>query len=384
LQGLAACANGQPTRTPFAGNMIPASRIDPTAKVLMNVWGAPDLPGNVNNFAGNTSLGGNQQQYTIRGDYTPREKHRLFGRSTYWNGDSLPSDPFQKNFGGLKTLYGADDGVFGDTYNLNSTTVLDFRGSYLRALHAFRPQQTGTDLSQSGPAWAALASQVTLPEAPLPNVTGFAGFSGVYIQSVSNEYFLSGSATKILGRHSLKFGGEARRWDWGLVQSNTAAGSFNFNNTFTSANPLAPGITGYAFASYLLGTSASGSLAGAARVLQPTLLSGLLRGRFLPGDQPAHDQPRCATGCGWILLGAIQPDGGLAARRNRSIGRSGRAEPAEPNGVCELARAPGFASVGAGQSAGGAASGNCVERRKGHGDSRRIRLELDIAGADQL
>jgi hypothetical protein len=274
LQGLQACPNGQPTRQPFANNVIPVSRFDPTAKVLMNVWGPPNLPGNVNNFAGNTSLGGNQEQYTFRGDYTFREKHRLFGRYTYWNGDSLPSDPFQKNFGGLKTLYGADDGVAGDTITLNPTTVVDFRVSYLRALHAFRPQQTGTDLSQYGPAWAALASQVTLPEAPLPAVTGFAGFSGVYIQSVSNEYVLSGSVTKIMGRHSLKFGGEARRWDWGFVQSNTAAGSFSFNNVFTAANPLSPGNTGYAFASYLLGTPSSGSLAGAAKVLQQIYYQG--------------------------------------------------------------------------------------------------------------
>jgi hypothetical protein len=274
LQGLAACASGQPTRTPFTNNMIPASRLDPTAKVLMNVWGAPDLPGNINNFAGNTSLGGNQTQETIRGDYTFREKHRLFGRFTYWSGTSLPSDPFQKNFGGLTTLYGADDAVAGDTYTLSPSTILDFRVSYLRALHAFRPQQTGTDLGQYGPAWAALSSQVTLPEAPLPNVTGFAAFSGVYIQSVSNEYFVSGSATKIMGRHSLKFGGEARRWDWGFVQSNTAAGSFNFNNVFTSASPLSPGNTGYAFASYLLGTPSSGNLNGAARVLQQIYYQG--------------------------------------------------------------------------------------------------------------
>ncbi|PWU06653.1 MAG: hypothetical protein C5B51_11840 [Terriglobia bacterium] len=274
LQGLPACPNGQPTRTPFAQNIIPASRIDSTAKVLMNVWGAPNLPGNVNNFAGNTSLGGNQTQETIRGDYTFKEKHRLFGRFTYWDGTSLPSDPFQKSFGGLKTLYGADDAVAGDTFTVSPSIVLDFRVSYLRALHAFRPQQTGTDLSQYGPAWAVLGSQVTLPEAPLPNVTGFAAFSGVYIQSVSNEYFLSGGATKIAGRHTLKFGGEARRWDWGFVQSNTAAGSFNFNNVFTSANPLSPGSTGYAFASYLLGTPASGSLAGAARVLQQIYYQG--------------------------------------------------------------------------------------------------------------
>jgi outer membrane receptor protein involved in Fe transport len=101
-----------------------------------------------------------------------------------------------------------------------------------------------------------------LPEAPLASVSGFAGFSGVYIQSVSSEYFLSGRATKLFGRHNLKFGGEARRWDWTFVQSNTAA------------NPLSPGNTGYSFASYMLGTPASGSLAGAARVMQQIYYQG--------------------------------------------------------------------------------------------------------------
>jgi hypothetical protein len=274
LQGLQACPSGQPIRQPFPNNTIPTSRMDPTARTLMNVWGMPNLPGNLHNFAGNTNLGGNQEQVNARGDYSLGEKQRLFGRYTWWDGNSLPSDPFHTNFGGLQTLYGANGGVFGDTYTANPTTVLDFRVSYLRANHAFRPEQTGIDLSTYGPAWAALASQVTLPEAPLPAVSGFAAFSGVYIRSTSNEYFLSGNATKIIGRHSLKFGGEARRWDWAFVQSNTAAGSFTFNNLFTASNPLSPGNTGYAFASYLLGTPANASLAGAARTFQQIYYQG--------------------------------------------------------------------------------------------------------------
>jgi hypothetical protein len=274
IQNLPSCANGQPTRAPFPNNQIPQSRLDPTSLVLMQYWGAPNLPGNVNNFAGNVSLGGNQTQNTTRGDYNIGDKHRLFGRYTYWNGHSLPSDPFHKNFGGLNSLYSANDAVAGDTYTMSANTILDFRVSYLRAPFAFRPEQTGINLSQFGPAWAVLGTQVTLPEAPLAAVSGFAGFSGVFIQSYSNEYFLSGSATRIMGRHSVKFGGEARRWDWAFVQSNTAAGSFSFNNNFTAANPLSPGSTGYSFASYMLGTPSSGSLAGAARVQQQIYYQG--------------------------------------------------------------------------------------------------------------
>ncbi len=309
LQGLQACPSGQPTRQPFPNNIIPASRVDPTAAVLVNEWGLPNLPGNVNNFAGNVSLGGNQTQNTTRADYTLGEKHRLFGRYTYWNGHSLPSDPFHKNFGGLNSLYSANDAVAGDTYTLNPTTILDFRVSYLRAPFAFRPEQTGVNLAQYGPAWAALTSQVTLPEAPLAAVSGFAGFSGVFIQSASNEYFVSGSATKILGRHSLKFGGEARRWDWAFVQSNTAAGSFSFNNLFTAANPLSPGNTGYAFASYLLGTPASGSLAGAARVEQQIYYQGYY----------ANDTWRLTNKLTVNLGVRLDVDGSFSERYNRIV-----------------------------------------------------------------
>src|SRR3954451_13539946 len=93
LQGLQACPAGQPVRQPFPNNAIPASRLDPTAVALLRLYAPPNLPGNVNNFAGNTNLGGNQSQVNARGDYALGEKQRLFGRYTYWDGTSLPSDP---------------------------------------------------------------------------------------------------------------------------------------------------------------------------------------------------------------------------------------------------------------------------------------------------
>jgi hypothetical protein len=154
LTGLQSCPAGQPTRQPFPGNIIPVSRFDPTAVALMQEWGAPNLPGNVNNFAGNTSLGGNQTQETIRGDYTLGTSQRLFGRYTYWNGHSLPSDPFHKNFGGLTSLFAANDAVVGDTVSVNPTTVFDFRASYCaRPLRSgrSRPASTWRNMGRPGP-----------------------------------------------------------------------------------------------------------------------------------------------------------------------------------------------------------------------------------------
>src|SRR5206468_10830558 len=40
-----AAANGRDTRTPFAGNIIPADRIDPVAKAIQSYYPAPNTAG---------------------------------------------------------------------------------------------------------------------------------------------------------------------------------------------------------------------------------------------------------------------------------------------------------------------------------------------------
>ena len=90
--------------------------------------------------------------------------------------------------------------------------------------------------------------------------------SGIaFVNGTDNSYGLSGSLTKTLGRHTLKFGGEARRIEWSYFQSNTVGGTVGVDSGFTSQLPLvgsgpgSPATTGYSFASWMLGYPASGS-----------------------------------------------------------------------------------------------------------------------------
>ena len=101
-------------------------------------------------------MGGNTNQYNVRGDWNLSEQQRVFARYTYWSGTSLPNDPFHTHFGGLFSYTGSQNFVLGDTYTFNPRTVTDFRISYLRATNGFTPEQIGTNLSLFGPAWAAL------------------------------------------------------------------------------------------------------------------------------------------------------------------------------------------------------------------------------------
>jgi hypothetical protein len=276
VTGAPACPPGRTTpRLPFAFNRIPSSRLDSAARQYFTYYGSPNRAATLsgaglpsNNFATNASLGGNTNQYNARIDWNVSPQQRIFARYTYWAGTSLPADPFQVNFGGLSSYTGSQNFVIGETYTFNSHTLADFRASYLRATNGFTPQQIGTDLSKFGPAWANLASQVTLPVAPLAS-NGYYGFNGTDNRSIVNNYIVSGAVTKIVGRHTLKFGGEARHNEWNFAQSGSAAGSFTFDQGFTAQldptkNNAQVNNTGYAGASFFLGNPASGSAASIA------------------------------------------------------------------------------------------------------------------------
>ncbi len=251
-------------RQAFPGNIIPATRIDPTARYENFFWGLPTLSGVANNYAGNGIAGGDQYQLNFRGDHNVSDKQRIFGRYTRWVGNTIPNDLFRNNIGNA-VYYGTDNAVVADTYTFNGTTILDLRASYLRFISGFNPKSTGTDLSAFGPAYAALQNQVTFPQFPFAQVQGFLGaagqavtFNAVTARNTSDNYVLSGSLTKILGSHTLKFGGESRRIEWYFNQTNFSSGQFLFDSGFTAQNPLSTAGSGYSYASFLLGYAASG------------------------------------------------------------------------------------------------------------------------------
>jgi hypothetical protein len=96
------------------------------------------------------------------------------------------------------------------------------------------------------------------------NVTGYVGSdvgsNGQWKYEISYVGSIASSLTKILGRHTIKLGGE---YEWlPTPNAQTATNSFSFTNNFTAANPLSPGSTGNAFASFLLGLGSSGTVGG--------------------------------------------------------------------------------------------------------------------------
>ncbi len=270
VSGVAAC------RTQFAGNIIPRSRLDPTAQVLLSYFPLANSFGNPSgNFVENYPTGGNVNQINERGDYDMSQSQRIFARFTRSNVLSLPDSQFNDICSDRCTESTVTDQAgFGYTLLISPKTVLNVNLGFTRYVYLRTPLSQGINLSKFGPAWAALAPEMTYTNIPTPCVSQVPGDNrwgggsfcpdgtGSGIGAHDNTYSIEPSVTHLMGSHNLKFGGEVRILQNNYYQSNDPAGLYQFDAGMTSANPnnTQPGVSsGNGMASFLLGYGSSGS-----------------------------------------------------------------------------------------------------------------------------
>jgi len=238
-------------------NKICSDRLDQSAQALFaKSYPAPNRPGLSNNFITQMATGGINAQYNARVDHHFSEKNTLFARYAYWKADSNAYDAWGTHTSGQgHTGIYTHSAILGDTHAFNSSTILDLRLSYLRVFQHEFPDSQGVDLSQFGTGWAGLASQLVAP-ANLPAMNfndslGVTGSNGIGSELFwhQNVYGLSGTLTKLVGRHQLKFGGMLRHVQW-ISDPENGVLTLNFDQAAT-AN--ASGAGGNAVASALLG-----------------------------------------------------------------------------------------------------------------------------------
>ncbi|MDX1982047.1 MAG: TonB-dependent receptor [Bryobacteraceae bacterium] len=259
-------------RQPFPGNVIPRSRQNPASLAyLANSWGLPNVPGlpvtNLQNYAANASAGANADWLTFRGDWNLSSKQRIYGRYSLWKGLTLKIDPFGNGFYPSELVQGSPEDfttqqvLIADTYMITPTTIADIRLSFIRQRYDRRSDSYGFDLTKLG--WPSFMNQ-QVSERFLPNVSaqglsgGFPNI-GSYIAGRTEDRNVAGSLTHVAGSHTLRFGAELRVGPFNYKQLAGGSGNFSFTNVFTANNPFAPA-GGIGFASFLLGTPASGTL----------------------------------------------------------------------------------------------------------------------------
>ncbi len=279
-------ATGQYTRQQFQGcsgnqpNVICPNRFDPTSQVLLNLLFPLPPPAYANltsnNYPASGASGGVYNQYVDRLDWNFSDKQHLFARYTYWPVTITEINPF-KNVTGDPLQANQDHFVvLGDDFLINRTTSAAFRVSFLRFTFNAIPLSNGFDLGNLGPAWAALAPQVTSSkqhQIPVPNLIGVTNAGGsaagyqfnsfdTDVTDTSDNFGISGNISKTVGKHNLSFGGELRHIQWFYSQNCDGSGYFTFDPGFTQANPLSSlgSDGGASVASFLLGVPSSGNL----------------------------------------------------------------------------------------------------------------------------
>jgi hypothetical protein len=259
-----ACPGSTATPTAFAGNIIPAGRINPTSAKLLNLWPAPNnAAATTNNFTTVASTGGDQNQLVWRMDHNIKTRQRLFLRFSYWNILDLPIDPLGSGLCADRCLenYRSSAMAAGYTHTFTPTVIFGFNVSVSRFSYNRSPKNSGFDLTTIG--WPATYNQsvpAVMRTPPTPCVANFAdnimcSQGQSFIQDRNTQYNLAPSISMLRGRHQYQFGSQFEVGRDNYAQSNIASGAFDFCAPGQACFTSLPGVsgTGFSFADFLLG-----------------------------------------------------------------------------------------------------------------------------------
>ncbi len=255
------------TRTSFADNRIPVSRINPIAANIMQVELQPNL-GVVPRGQPNLLVTPNPDlepynAHVLRFDQVINARHRFFvnfGRTNrhQTNGLGLGLAAYlasghpeaSSTYTHWRINHAA---TFNLTSMLSPSLISTARVSWNRHQFAIHPYSFGYDPAKLGFA-PTLVAQAQARSFPVINIAGFSGLGRAGdTLNFSDTWAVGETVSKIIGAHSVKFGGDAR-----LMLNNQSNPSgfatFSFEVNETRADPLvASSTSGDGLASLLLG-----------------------------------------------------------------------------------------------------------------------------------
>jgi hypothetical protein len=272
------CSKGPCTRTAFPNNIIPDSRISPISKFLESKLPDVTSAGVSNNYFGGTSYGFNSYSITGKVDVNLTDKHRFFGlfsrghrsQATQYRGGTLPN-PYNGGATSSNALLVDEITTTAQakyTYVVTPTAINQLSYSFARF---FQPQRANTAEGQ----WALKAGIKGLPpggaQLEFPSIS-FSGNNsptnwnkGHPVYEVDQSFTLQDNLQWTKLKHSFTFGAQIQ---WSQINfmnhalTTAADWTFSANQTagFTSSGAINTS-TGNAYASFLLGTLSSASIA---------------------------------------------------------------------------------------------------------------------------
>lgn len=273
------CPSSGYTATPFAGNQIPQSRIDPVAARFLsfNPYEAPNTAGFYsatgpnNNYSALTHYLSDRQGYMAKLDQQISNNDKLFVRYAWNRFRQFGRNNVQYAWGELDNAafsWGEDERIdernitLGEIHNVGPTLVNEFRFAYQRRDDNIKPALNGQNWSSvlGIPGISALGFPGFLGASGGSSVTWAANPSGTSnpsgnFRTLNDDFEIADNITKVHGTHTVKWGYQGiltREDDIAVTQP---AGAYNFTAA-GSGLPFTPN-TGNTFASFLLGSVTS-------------------------------------------------------------------------------------------------------------------------------
>ncbi|MEW6322306.1 MAG: carboxypeptidase regulatory-like domain-containing protein [Acidobacteriota bacterium] len=228
------------TGLPFPGNQIPADRIDPAARALIDTF-VPRANSGSNRYIVSPNVEDNRDQFGLRFDYQLSSSNTVLGR--YIRSETERIEPPTTRPIGSTSIATLQDFMLADTHVFSNNAINVMRVSYNR-IDANPAVTSGIQNSQFG---------INVPH-NVPTATGLAniGITGFFTLGDLQQPFVerknlvvqfANDLTLVRGGHQLKMGFDVRRESMFIAFVNRPNGDF----TFTGVH------TGNAAADFLLG-----------------------------------------------------------------------------------------------------------------------------------
>jgi hypothetical protein len=307
------------TRTPFPGNVIPRSQMDPVSlRFLQDIWapnGPGDDPSQVNNYRLTFARVYEYYNLSNRTDWNINNNWKVFGRFSRYHTVVASPNPAGTPAGSTGGSERNSTTVAGDVvWTVSPTTVVNFRGSYGKPVDRFLDpvaeiKSMGDFFPQNPTFFDRYAKDLPVVYYPGLNLGGTFG-RGSYWYSAPDFYNGQGKISKVMGRHYVKTGGEFRRYRGNSSLPQPLQFTFpaaNTANTFINANTR---LTGHEWATFLIGAIGDNSRARSTPTLKAhnTFYAG-----YIQDDFKITQRLTLNLGVRWEFDSAIvDPDGRLS------------------------------------------------------------------------
>jgi len=263
------------TADQFPGNVIPQDRIDSVTRNILahNPWKAQNTIGTmtpsgpINNLVVPTKGRYYFTRFDLKMDHQFNSSNKLFGRYSHVRHRSLTRLSNELLWELVDPIFTIPidqrNVVISDTHTFNPTTINEFRVGFNRRHRTRRPPTQDENWAQQ--FGIPNVSGETFPEIRGAGSRYYNFGPGGQEEQLAQDYVVQDNVTKIVGKHTLKFGYELLRTTYDSLAESLPSGIYNMTG---SERPFTPN-TGHRFANFLLGTVGSAQFTQATAEWEP-------------------------------------------------------------------------------------------------------------------